>query len=59
MQEWRTNVIRARVSTSEKRAILAAAKRRNLTVSELIRDACNYAAGPPQLSRNPHQPALQ
>lgn len=51
--EPRASYVRARVSDAEKRAILAAARRRNITVSDLIREA----AGRSTRSGNPTQSA--
>ena len=41
----RSTIVMARVSPEEKRALLAAATRRGLTISELIRDAASRATG--------------
>ena len=41
----RNNVVKARVLPDEKRALLAAASRRCLTLSQLIREAIGRSAG--------------
>lgn len=59
MTSTRNTLVLARVTPEEKRALRAAAMRRGLTVSQLIRDACNYATGRPIHAGNSHQATAQ
>jgi len=59
MTTTRNTLVLARVTPEEKRALRAAAMRRGLTVSQLIRNACNYATGRPAPTRPTHQATEQ